>query len=190
MYKSKRDIVVVLILLLLFYLISFPLNGWLSATMPRHQIIQLPAMFMLGLILALNFRKWIISDLSWVIAVFIFIMASLIFWMLPRSIDLSVLYPGFNMVMHFNMFLAGGLLIAVLRRILFEVKILFLGMFSAMLLVTGITLRTFDILLCSSFNVEQQEQTGLYLIIIGSLMFLLTFLIFFKEISQPNQNVD
>ena len=184
MHKSKKYIVVVLVIILLFYLMSFPLNGWLSATMPRHQVIQLPAMLGLGLLLGINFSHLIIKDLYWGIAVLIFVMASLIFWMLPHSIDLSVLNTSFNRVMHFNMLTAGILLMAVLRGILFEIKILFLGMLSAMILVTGFTLRTFDILLCSSFDIEQQEQTGFYWIIIGFLMFIVTFFIFFREISQ------
>ena len=188
MHKSKKDIIVVLVIILSFYLMSFPLNGWLSATMPRHQIIQLPVMLVLGLILGTNFSRLIIKDLYWGIAVLIFIMASLTFWMLPRSIDLSVLDHSFNRAMHFNMLFAGVLLMAVLRGIILEIKILFLGMLSAMLLVTGFTLRTFDILLCSSFDIEQQKQTGLYWIIIGSLMFLLTFFIFFKAVGQPKQD--
>jgi hypothetical protein len=36
-------------------------------------------------------------------------------------------------------------------------KILFMGMVSAMLLATGIALKAFDILLCSSFNIDQQK---------------------------------
>ena len=35
--------------------------------------------------------------------------------------------------MHLNMLLAGALLVVVLRNVLFEIKILFLGMLAAML---------------------------------------------------------
>lgn len=60
-------------------------------------------------------------------------------------------------------------------------------MLSAMMLATGITLRSFDILLCSSFNISQQKETGLYLIIIGALLFVLTFIIFFKAAGARKQ---
>ena len=177
---KKKDIIVVLIVLLSIFLISFPFNDWLSATMPRHQIIQLPVVFLFGLILGLNFSRLNIKETSWGLAVLIFIMASFIFWMLPHSIDAAVINTSFNRIMHLNMFISGFLLMPVLRNILFEIKIVFLGMLSAMMLATGITLRAFNILLCSSFNIYEQKETGLYLIIIGFLLFVLTFITFFK----------
>ena len=180
MYKRKKDLVVVLVVLLLFVLLSYPLNGWFCRTMPRHQIIQLPAMFVLGLIAGIYFSTINIKETSRGIAILIFIMASFIFWMLPHSIDKAVMIPAFNRVMHFNIIIAGFLLMPVLRNIVFEIKILFLGMLSAMVLATGIALRAFDILLCSSFDIGQQKETGLYLIIIGFALFVLTFVAFFK----------
>ena len=183
----KKDIIIVLIVLLSIYLLSFPLNDWLSATMPRHQIIQLPALFLLGLILGVNFPSLNIKETSWGIAVLIFIMASFIFWMLPHSIDDAVINTSFNRIMHLNMLIAGFLLIPVLRNILFEIKILFLGMLSAMMLATGISLRAFNILLCSSFNIYEQKETGLYLIIFGFLLFVLTFITFFKASGEKRE---
>ena len=187
MFKRKKDTVFVLIILLLFILLSYPLNEWLSATMPRHQIIQLPAMFGLGLILGIHFSNLNIKKTSWGIAILIFTMASFIFWMIPHSIDNTVINATFNRVMHLNMLITGILLIAVLRNIRFEIKILFLGMLSAMMLATGITLRAFDILLCSSFDIGQQKETGFYLIIIGFLLFVLTFVVFFKASGEKRE---
>jgi len=183
MFKRK-NITISIIVLLLFYLLSFAINDWLSATMPRHQIIQLPAMLGLGIILGLNFPQFNIKETSWAIAILIFIMASLIFWMLPHSIDYSVINKSFNRIMHLNMLLAGILLVAVLRNVLFEVKILFLGMLAAMLLATGIVLRSFNILLCSAFNINQQKETGLYLIIIGFLLFIMALYVFFNGLNH------
>ena len=180
MYKRKKDLVVVVVVLLLFILLSYPLNGWLSSTMPRHQIIQLPAMFVLGLFTGLSFSGIVIKETSWGIAALIFIMASFVFWMLPHSIDEAVINPAINRVMHANMLVAGFLLMPALRNIVFEIKILFLGMLAAMVLATGIALRAFDILLCSSFSIDQQKDTGLYLMIIGFLLFVVTFVVFFK----------
>ena len=156
------------------------MNDWLSATMLRHQIIQLPAMFGLGFIVGIYFSRFNIKDIYWGIAVLIFIMLSFAFWMLPHSIDYAVINTMFNRIMHLNMLIAGILVMPVLRNILFEIKILFLGMLSAMMLATGITLRAFNILLCSSFDIGQQKETGYYLIIIGFLLFILTFFTFFK----------
>lgn len=187
MFIRKKNIVVALVVLLSFVFLSFPLNEWFTATMPRHQIIQLPAMFLLGIVLGVNFSSLNIKKTSWGIAVLIFIMASFIFWMLPHSIDSAVINKTFNRVMHLNMLIAGFLLMPVLRNTLFEIKILFLGMLSAMILATGITLRAFDILLCSSFNIDEQKETGLYLIIIGFLLFTLTFITFFKASGEKKE---
>jgi cytochrome c oxidase assembly factor CtaG len=182
-----KDILLTLIVIPLIVLFSFPLNDWLSATMPRHQIIQLPIMFLLGLLLGLNFSSLNIKKTSWGIAVLIFIMASFIFWMLPHSIDAAVINKASNRLMHLNMLIAGFLLMPVLRNALFEIKILFLGMLSAMMLATGITLRAFNILLCSSFTIDEQKETGFYLIIVGFLLFVLTFITFFKASGEKKE---
>lgn len=186
MFRRRKDIIVVIAVVLSFVMISYPLNDWFCTTMPRHQLIQLPAMLALGVILGLNFTRLNIKDSAWGLAVLICIMTSLVFWMLPHSIDLAVINKSFNRIMHLNMLIAGVLLIAVLRNIIFEIKILFLGMFSAMVLATGITLRAFDILLCSSFNISQQKETGFYLIIAGILLFIFTFVTFFKALGNSS----
>lgn len=111
-------------------------------------------------------------------------MASLIFWMLPRSVDESVIHPAFNRIMHFNMLVAGFSTIAIFRNMIFEIKIFFLGMTAAMLLATGITLRVFDMLLCSSFNIDQQKETGFYLIGIAVGLFIGTLIFLFKKLSK------
>lgn len=189
MCKNKTDSLSILISACLFYLLSFPMNGWLSATMPRHQLIQMPAMLLIGIALAWNYPRLKIKNVSWGIAVLIFIMSSLIFWMLPHSIDYAVINIKFNRAMHVNMIICGLFLTAVLRSTLFEIRILFLEMLSAMLLATGITLRTFDTLLCSSFNISQQKQTGTYLILISVILFAYTFITFFGMRDNRKQHI-
>lgn len=82
------------------------------------------------------------------------------------------------------MFAAGFLLVPVLKNTLFEIKILFLGMLSAMMIATGITLLTYNLLLCSAFTIEQQKETGSQLIIIGLVLFVFTLIIFFRELGK------
>lgn len=180
MFARKSTGVFVIAPVILFYLFSFQFNDWLSFTMLRHQIIQLPTMFLLGILLALIFPKWRIKDISWGISALIFIMASLIFWMLPHSVDFAVIYESFNRLMHLNMLVCGALLVASFRGLLFEIKVLFLGMISAKLIAVGIVFRVFSILLCSSFDIQQQKETGAYLIVLGAILFLCTFIVFFR----------
>ncbi|HMW65575.1 MAG TPA: hypothetical protein PK695_06270 [Chitinophagaceae bacterium] len=115
-------------------------------------------------------------------------MFSFIFWMLPHSIDAAVIDIRFNRFMLLNMFAAGLLLYPVLKYIRFEVRILFLGMFAAMIIATGIALISFNILLCSAFNIEQQKETGAGMIKAGVLFFFLALFVFFKGIGKLSEN--
>ncbi len=171
----------ILIIAGLWYIISFPFNEWFSETMVRHQLLQLPSMLALGLITGWWFSKYFSLKVSNGIAALIFIMASLIFWMLPHSIDLAVIDPSFNRVMHFNMIIAGFFFAPAMKNMIFEIKIIFPGMITAMLIATGITLLTYDMLLCSAFNIEQQKETGLRLIFAGAALFITTLVFFFRE---------
>ena len=162
----------------LFYIVSFPLNTWLSATMPRHQIIQLPAMVILGVLLAMPMHRLQVKDTAWGIALLIYVMASLIFWMLPHSFDYAFVETWFNRLMHVNMVTVGLFITAVMRGIRFEVKILFIGMVASMLMATGVALRSFNILLCSSYSIDQQRETGMYVILIGVAVYILTVVTF------------
>lgn len=60
-------------------------------------------------------------------------------------------------------------------------------MLAVMILATGITLRSFNILLCNSFDVSRQKEAGLYLIIIGFLLFILSFAIFFEASGEEKE---
>lgn len=57
--------------------------------------------------------------------------------------------------------LVAGIFIARLKKYLIEIKILFPGMLSAMLLTTGITLPALNIILFSFFNIGQQKEPAL-----------------------------
>lgn len=173
--------------ILIVYFTSIHFNDWLSTTMQRHQLIQLPVMLLNGMLWGIILKNIKFKEQSSGISILIFIMASLIFWMLPRSIDMAVIYPSFNRVMHINMLLAGFLWIAALRSVILEIKILFLLMVAAMLMATGVTLRVFDILLCSSFSIEQQKNTAIYLMIISVGLLLFSLVTFFRIPSQVKQ---
>ncbi len=155
--------------------------------MPRHQIVQLPIMLFAGSMISLFFTDIKVKTVSWGISALIFIMATLIFWMIPRSIDLTIVYPWFNRIMHINMIIVGFLIPTVLPYTLFEIRIAFLLMISGMLITIGASLRTFTILLCSSFTIDQQKETGLYLLIIGILLFISTLIFFFNGLSRAKQ---
>lgn len=184
MLKRKSDIIFILTISVLFWLISFHLNQWFSETMPRHQLLQLPIMLGLGIVSGWRYSNHFNIGVSWGIAILVFIISSIIFWMLPHSIDYAVINTTFNRVMHINMFVAGFLLFPTLKHTLFEIKILFLGMVSAMMIATGITLLTYNLLLCSAFTIDQQKETGTQLIILGLVLFVTTLIVFFRGLGR------
>lgn len=174
MYKRAIKGIIVILLLVAFVLISFVYNDWFAITMARHQLMQLPAMIAIGIVLALTYPIIHLDELSWGIASLLFVMTSLIFWMLPLSIDFAVIDSSINRVMHIDMIVCGVVIASMMRSRIFELKIAFLGMITAMLFATGIALRSFNILLCSSFDIDQQKETGLILVFVGISLFIFT----------------
>lgn len=187
MDKTIKKALVVACAAILFYLGSYPFNEWFSLTMVRHQVLQLPGMLVLGISLGLTFPTLKIKSTSTGIAILIAAMFSFIFWMLPRSIDLTIVYPDFNSVMHVNMIAAGFFLVLVLRDILFEIQLAFFLMAAAMLLAVGATLKVFSIALCSSFTLEQQQETGLLLMLIGAALFVASLAFLFFQLAKAHQ---
>lgn len=185
MFKKLKisPFAVYIVSIILFVLGSFVLNTWLSYNMQRHQIIQLPLMVLIGIILSYGFPNKVINGIHYSIAILILIMSSFIFWMIPRSIDLTILYPWFNRLMHINMIVVGFYIIITLRNLILELKIAFLLMLCAMLITSGLALHNIKILLCSSFSIEQQNITGLYLMIIGISFFIYTLIVLFKTLN-------
>lgn len=176
--RSSRLGAIVLISLGI-YLISFGWDDWFSETMARHQLLQLPLMFLSGVAVSRVF-SFRIPDIARGLSVVIFTMFSLTFWMLPRSVDMAVIYPFFNRLMHLNMLIAGFLVRGIFTGDLFEIKLLFLGMTTAMLIAVGVTLRVYDLLLCSSFDIPQQKATGYYMLLLSGLLLIFTLFSLFR----------
>lgn len=182
--KIKKYIILILVTTTLF-VVAVPLNEWMSKTMARHQLIELPIMFFGGIIIGKYGWKLSTKDNFVSVAKIIFVMFTLIFWMLPKSVDLAALNPLIDKIMNLHVFIAGFLTISLLKGTIFEIKILFLGMMAAMIMAVGITLRVFNLLLCSSFSIEQQRETGLYMILISALLYILTSYILISSIARP-----
>lgn len=177
-------------LLLLFFtaivlvVIAFPMNEWLAKTMLRHQLIEIPLIFFCGIFTGRYIWKLSAKDSYIAVSMIIFIMFSLIFWMLPKSVDLAALSPSFNKIMNIHIFIVGWLTTSVLKDTIFELKIFLLGMIAAKLMAVGVTLRVFNLLLCSAFSIEQQEETGFYMILLAIVLFIYTTYVLIQGISR------
>ena len=188
MSKIIKHNIILLGLIIAFWILSYTYNDWLCETMPRHQLIQLPSMILIGLILGKIFGNKIKLELQWSISILIIAAFSVVFWMIPRSIDLAVIHADFNRLMHVDMIITGFFIQSILKNTIPEVKITFLGMISSMTIATGIALTAFNLLLCSSFTMEQQKETGKLLIIIGILLYFFTLITFFRESNPSTKN--
>jgi len=186
--KIIKHNIILLGLIIAFWILSYTYNDWLCETMPRHQLIQLPSMILIGLILGKIFGNKIKLELQWSISILIIAAFSVVFWMIPRSIDLAVIHADFNRLMHVDMIITGFFIQSILKNTIPEVKITFLGMISSMTIATGIALTAFNLLLCSSFTIEQQKETGKLLIIIGILLYFFTLITFFRESNPSPKN--
>lgn len=149
--------------------------------MPRHQLLQLPSALVIGLMMGeINYKPQLTISFPR-ISILLFLIGSLIFWMLPLSVDLSVIDPKMNWLMLLNMFLAGYLSLHALKNANLEIKVIFYATLTAKLIGVGLVLSSLDILLCSAFTIAQQNTTGNYLIGIGTFFLLVTFVTFFRE---------
>lgn len=170
------------------FLIAFPFNSWFSSIMFRHQVLQMFLSLVIGLIIAWRLKKLRIADVYWGTSALIFCLFCLCFWMIPHTVDLAVVYPNFSRLMVINMALVGFLVVLSLRKSYMELKMAFLGMVTAMLFASGITLHSINVLVCSSFNVKQQHQTGVGLLYIAGFLLILTFVVFFNGLSNAKRD--
>lgn len=186
---SKVKSAVFLAVAALLLLVTVIANDWFIQTMPRRQTLQLPALFASGVLAALAFPKIGMGEASWRLAALILTAGSLIFWMLPRSIDSAVVDAALNRALFVNMVTVGFLCSAAMRRASLEMQTAFLGMIAAMLLATGFALRSFDILLCASFTISQQKETGFHLLGIALALFITTVIRFIRSLKRRTDHL-
>lgn len=168
------------------YLLFFTFNDWFAVTMPRHQILQLPAALLLGVVTGFWYRNKISLSYYLKITGIIFLMGSLLFWMLPRSVDLAVMDSRFNLLMLLNMFLAGIITFFSIRKSELEIQTIFFVMMTSMLMGVGFILINFKILVCSAFDISQQQQTGYYLLGIGVAFLIFTYVNFIFKVGRKS----
>lgn len=139
-----------------------PLASWFSATMPRHQLMQVPAMLLLGIVAAHGWakgRRWR-PDPEWDPALLVLAVGVMVFWMVPRSLDSAASSMVADQLLHVSWFLAGAALAHTLPRTTFAVWMA-LGIHAvAMLAAVGLVYTLYPGLICTAYNIQQQRETG------------------------------
>jgi len=141
-----------------------PAGQWLEATMPRLLLLAVPSWFVLGIAAVINHnRNWTrgnphgLTGLAWG-------MGTVVFWMIPRSVDAIRADVVAGQLMHVSLFVAGGVVTMSWRAMPFVVRGV-LGIHSAaMTIALGCIYSAYTALLCGAFNLSQQRETGAWLL--------------------------
>lgn len=139
-----------------------PLAQWFSATMPRHQLLQVPALLVLGAVAAHGWARGRPTRPApeWEPAILVLALGAGVFWMVPRSLDLAASQMMADQLMHVSWFLAGAALSRTLPRAPFAVTMA-LGIHAvAMLAAIGVVYRRYPGLICTAYDIQQQRATG------------------------------
>lgn len=155
--------------------VSPPVDPFLDASMSRHMLLQMSLLAALGIVAA---RTWPAPrlDAAEALAALVFATGTLVFWMLPRSLDTAVAISWVDQLMHANMLAAGWVLATALPRLEFHTKTAF-GIYAlAMILAAGAVYAATAVPVCSTYTVQQQNAAGAWLLWTGSVLFLLLLL--------------
>lgn len=152
--------------------VSPPIDSFLDSSMSRHMLLQMPLLAGLGYAAGLLWPRPRFRFASLELAAVFFALGSLMFWMLPRSLDTAVTVAWVDQVMHITMIVTGWSLAIGLPRLPFHTKMAF-GIYAlAMVLTTGVVYATAVVPVCSRYTVQQQNEAGTLLLWIGGALFL------------------
>lgn len=104
-------------------------------------------------------RKPLIAS-QWGPALLILASGMILFWMIPRSIDLAANNWIADQVMHLSWFLAAATLALVLPRMHLMVSMALGTQAVAMMLAIGLVYTRYPGLICTAYNLQQQHYTG------------------------------
>lgn len=144
-------------------------HNWLEASMARHMIVQLPALFIAGWFM-FN-RIGLIKSLAKIdahgLTSFVFILSVSTYWMLPRALELSITSPLYETAKFITVILAGAFAPSALKRANQIVQLFFIGNFCAMAAIFGLLYQDQFKQLCNAYTVDDQALAGVGLVIIA-----------------------
>jgi hypothetical protein len=151
----------------------------LDAEMYLKMLVQIPALTIAGFIIGLNLktiagkppfleclRRHGASSL-------VFLFGTQTFWMLPRSLDLSVYNEFAGLVLQTNVVAAGFLFGVGFKSAPFVLKTAFSIYGLSMALAMGIIYIHFNALICAVYTVEMQRVAGKYALYVFPFVFVL-----------------
>jgi hypothetical protein len=137
-----------------------PADAFLGATMERRLLIQIPAILVLGALAGwpaeAAHRPWHSGDL----AALAFAVGAMLFWMIPRSLDLAARSHVVDKALHLSVFTVGLALARSLPHLSFAIPMTLGVQATAMLMALGIVYLHYPGLICTAYTLEQQRVAG------------------------------
>lgn len=171
--------------ILILVILGLPdLRSTMESDMVLHMLIQFPLIVFAGWLVAKglsiqrrkSFQRWNYAGISGLLATSMVLM----FWMLPRAIDLVLINDALEWSKFISLCLAGVALELSWKGAGMIVRGFFLGNVLPMMMVVGWLYIAAPVRICNSYLSSDQLRTGsglLALAIAGSLVWLYTFFI-------------
>jgi len=153
-----------LAVLLLPALLLLPrIDAIFSATMPRKALVETFLLLLCGAAASRLYphRRMASHAPAAVVAATLL----LLFWMIPRSIDLTQILPSANALYVASLFAAGFLLSKV-------ASVAYALYFWSMIVAFGLLYASQSTLLCSAYTLEDQHAFGWMLVLLGLVAYL------------------
>ena len=148
------------------------IDAMFGATMARKALAEPLLLLAAGWALS---RFFFVSRQAVVIAPSVIVVATLLalFWMIPRSIDLTQIYLSVNALFVMSFFAAGLLFSRYLPLLSHVTRTTYALYFSSMFVALGLLYASQSTLLCSAFTLEDQHAFGWILVSLGLVAYLL-----------------
>ena len=175
MMAWRRHLAPIVAALLFVVLLLPPSRGWLEGSMTLQMLLQIPLLIGIGCLLPAALPQRLIAGIArWnQHGISSLILASLagMFWMLPRSLDGSVSEPWMAIAKFVSVPLLIGLPLGLgWPRMGFVVRGVFLLELIATFFRLGWLYLASPIRLCNNYLLDDQQQLGEYMLVIGGLL--------------------
>jgi len=171
--RSKAIYSLVPVLLLALLLLLPRIDAFFSVSMARKALAEPLLLLLCGWVasrLGARCRSPALAPSALVTAAFL-----LLFWMIPRSIDLTQIRPGANALYVVSMAVAGFLFSGYFPLLSGVAKVASALYLSSMLVALGLLYAFQSTLLCSAFTLKDQHAFGWMLVALGLVAYLWAF---------------
>jgi hypothetical protein len=154
----------IFLILLAISLMLPPVDRFVDPVMSRHLLLQMAGLALCGFFLGLTLPSERSEYDPYGVARLLFFIATVSFWMIPRSMDLTVQNNLFDNIMQLNHLSAGFMLGRGVSIMPFVVKTAASIYGLSMLLTVGIAYEQYESLLCAVYDMEMQREAGGYIL--------------------------